>query len=125
MKDMNGEEFKVGQFVVKAYDTGDLRIMKVSKIIGDNVYLGKSTNALIYPESVLILCANAIPGGDCRCFRRWKWVRHPHPLFLIGYRLPVYTSSLLIIFSRDLRCQTFWRWCLGLFVSGDKFSDWI
>lgn len=55
MKDKLGKEFQVGQYVAKAYYSGDLRILRVTKIIGDNIYLGQSTNALIYPHSVLIL----------------------------------------------------------------------
>ena len=55
MKDMTGREFEVGQYVAKAYYTGDLRIARVTKIIGGKVYLGSSTNALYYPECVLIL----------------------------------------------------------------------
>ena len=55
MKDMNGKEFEVGQYVAKAYRTTDLRVMKVTKIIGDKVYLGKSTNPMDYPQCVLIL----------------------------------------------------------------------
>lgn len=55
MKDMLGKEFEVGQSVAKAYYTGDLRILKVTKIVNEQVYLGRSTNPLYYPGSVLIL----------------------------------------------------------------------
>ncbi len=55
MKDMLGKEFEVGQYVAKAYATGDLRILQVTKIKEDKVYLGKSTNPLYYPNCVLIL----------------------------------------------------------------------
>ncbi len=53
--DMNGKEFKVGQKVAKAYATGDLRVLEVTKIVDGKVYLGKSTNYLYYPHCVLIL----------------------------------------------------------------------
>lgn len=53
--DMYGKEFKVGDFVAKAYRTCDLRVMKVTKIVDDKVYLGKSTNPIYYPNCVLIL----------------------------------------------------------------------
>ncbi len=59
MKDMNGVEFKVGQKVAKAYATGDLRILKVVRIIEDKVYLSNSdrnpSNYLYYPNQVLII----------------------------------------------------------------------
>ena len=55
MKDLLGNSFKVGQSVAKAYHTGDLRILKVTKIIDGKVYLGEARNPLYYPGSVLIL----------------------------------------------------------------------
>lgn len=55
MKDMLGKKFEVGQCVAKAYSTGNLKILKVTKIIDDKIYLGKSTNPMFYPHCVLIL----------------------------------------------------------------------
>jgi len=55
MKDIYGKDFEVGQFVAKAYATGDLRVTKVTKILKGKIYLGRSTNPLVYPNQVLIL----------------------------------------------------------------------
>lgn len=53
--DMQGFPYKVGQTVAKAYRTGDLRILKVSKIIDGKVYLGRATNPMYYPQCALII----------------------------------------------------------------------
>lgn len=53
--DMQGKEFKVGQTVAKAYYSGDLRLVKVSKIVDGRVYLDRATNPLYYPWRVLII----------------------------------------------------------------------
>ena len=55
MYDMCGTKFEVGQRVAKAYGTGYLRILTVTKIVDSKVYLGRANNALRYPTSVLIL----------------------------------------------------------------------
>jgi hypothetical protein len=55
MKDMLGRDFEIGQHVAKAYYSGDLRISKVTKIVDNKVYLGKSKNPLYYLNRVLIL----------------------------------------------------------------------
>ncbi len=54
-KDKLGKTFKVGQFVVKAYGTGCLAILRVTKITDQGIYLGQSHHPLIYPGCVIIL----------------------------------------------------------------------
>lgn len=55
MKDMFGNEIKVGQNIAKAYGSGDIGVLRVTKIVDGKIYLGKSTNALRHPERVIIL----------------------------------------------------------------------